>query len=365
MTSAVELKSPNGTDKFRLEYSANTTKTIDAANLRDVNAITSMINNRIGSTGPSGDRNILLDGNMDLWTAVSQTSSGYGSTTYWCQLVRGDTRTVTQQTLGVNELPYLESNSGINSYCSLNITSAAGAANYTSMYQGLENVRSMAGQQVTISFYARSSVANKKIAVSHAQVFGTGGSANVDTAAGNVSLTTSWARYSLTYNVPTISGKTVGAAYTDHNRIYFWFDAGSNYNGLTTSIGQLSAVVDITGIMLEYGSIASPPSGWSPNDTSKLERYYLRGTYDQFIGYQTSWFGAYVQFASTIRTASPTISIIADGVAGRVRISDVPTYSTAIGVSVYIMNVQSMQVCVTDGSAKERITFNYIVDCRL
>ena len=156
----------------------------------------------------------------------------------------------------------------------------------------------------------------------------------------------------------------MGATYTDHNRIYFWFDAGTNSAALASNIGQLSAVVDITGIMLEYGSIASPPSGVTSNDTSRRGRYYIRGHYFQNIGVTTDWFGAYVQFAANLRTAFPTITIIADGVAGRVRITDAPTYSTAITVAVYISTVQSMHVNVADKSEKREINFDYIVDCR-
>lgn len=364
MTSAVELKSPNGTDKFRLEYSANTTTTIDAANLRDVNAITSMINNRIGSSGSAEHRNILMDGGMEFWfEGSSQTSSGYASTTYWCQLVNGESRTVSRQGLSATDLPYLDSNTGLNSYCRLDISSTTGAANYVSMYQGLAGVTAMSGQQVTLSFYAKSSVANKKISASHAQIFGTGGSATVDTPIGSVTLTTSWARYSLTYTVPSISGKTIGTS--DHNRIYLWFDAGTTNATLASNIGQLSAVVDITGLALEYGSVASPIRGYVTSDRSMLERYYVRGYHRQYIGEAVRWFGVCVQFASAIRTASPTVTIIADGVAGRVRISDAPTYSTAIVAQVHIDSVQSMHVYVADEQHKTTIAFQYIVDCRL
>jgi PDZ domain-containing secreted protein len=69
-----------------------------------------------------------------------------------------------------------------------------------------------AGQQVTISFWAKAD-ATKNIAVDLAQTFGNGGSpsaAVVGIGVTKVSIGTSWQKVTVTANVPSISGKTLG-----------------------------------------------------------------------------------------------------------------------------------------------------------
>lgn len=136
------------------------------------------------------------------------------------------------------------------------VTSVAGAANFYHIELPMENVRTLAGKQITISFWGRCNTATQPIAVEIVQVFGSGGSAQVTQFVSQASLTTSWQRFAFTTTVPSISGKTIG---TDPNclLLVIWLDAGSNYNSRTGSLGQRSGSWDFWGIKVEEGSSAS------------------------------------------------------------------------------------------------------------
>jgi hypothetical protein len=58
--------------------------------------------------------------------------------------------------------------------------------------------------------------------------------------------------------VPSISGKTFGTA-GDHSLVaVIWFDAGSDFNAETDSLGQQSGTFDIAQVQVEPGPVATP-----------------------------------------------------------------------------------------------------------
>jgi hypothetical protein len=75
----------------------------------------------------------------------------------------------------------------------------------------IENVATLAGQTVTLSLWAKAETNGRTINLALSQTFGTGGSSAVTTSSSAITLTTSWARYSVTLALPSISGKTIGA----------------------------------------------------------------------------------------------------------------------------------------------------------
>jgi len=145
----------------------------------------------------------------------------------------------------------------------------------------LENVRNFAGQTTTYSFWAKAASGTPKIAIELVQSFGTGGSpsANVNTYIGQVTLSTSWARYSVTVNVPSISGKTIGT--TDNTSSMWcemWVSAGSSFDSRTGTLGIQTNTFDIWGLQWEYGAKATPfqtASGGSiQGELAMCQRYY-------------------------------------------------------------------------------------------
>jgi hypothetical protein len=160
---------------------------------------------------------------------------------------------------------------------------AADADTQSIIIQRIEDVRTFAGQTATVSFWAKADSAGVKVAVEIDQNFGTGGSpsSRVITAAGQVTLSTSWARYSVTVAVPSISGKTLGTNNNNFVALGLWTSAGSDYNARTGSLGIQNNIFDFWGVQVEAGSIATPfqtATGTIQGELSAAQRYYYRQT---------------------------------------------------------------------------------------
>jgi hypothetical protein len=148
----------------------------------------------------------------------------------------------------------------------------------------MEDVRTFTGQTVTLSFWAKGTFSTA-FTLGNFQYFGSGGSASVNTTIGTFTPTASWTRYTFTFNVPSISGKTIGDA-TNYSSIYF--------DNAVTSTGQF----DIWGVQLEAGSVATPfttATGTLQGELAAAQRYYIRQGGDS--SYQL--FGSGVAFATT------------------------------------------------------------------
>jgi len=220
-------------------------------------------------------RNKVINGSFDVWQrATSQTSDGYGSDDRWLNSNAGSTKTASRQTFTLGQTDV----SGNPKYWARTVvTSVAGANNYCHKRQSVEGVSTLAGQTVTLSFWAKAD-ASKNIAVEFKQAFGTGGSPSADVNGASVTtvaLTTSWVRYTVTAALPSVTGKTLGTNNDDSLQVVFWFDAGSTFNSRTNSLGQQSGTFDIANVQLEAGSQASPfeqrPVGL---ELALCQRYY-------------------------------------------------------------------------------------------
>ena len=210
------------------------------------------------SGGPlAGFRNAVINGNFDIWQrGTTQTALGYGSADRWHNTFVGSACTLSRQefTLGQTSVP------GEPTYfCQAVVSSVAGASNYAFLQHRIESVRAFAGQEVTLSFWAKAD-ASKSIAVEFVQVFGSGGSpssAVQEIGVTKASLTTSWQKITVTTTVPSIAGKTLGTGGDDSLRLNIWLDAGSDSNSRTDTLGQQSGTFDIAQVQLEPGPVAT------------------------------------------------------------------------------------------------------------
>ena len=173
--------------------------------------------------------------------------------------------------------------------------------------QPIENVRTLAGQTATISFWAKAGSGTPKIAVELWQGFGSGGSPStgVPTYAGQVTLSTSWARYSVSVAVPSISGKTIGTTENSSElQCNLFVSAGSDLNSRTGSLGIQSNTFDIWGVQVEAGSTMTDfqtATGTIQGELAACQRYYYRqaadSTYTIFgSGQGENASGTYVYF---------------------------------------------------------------------
>jgi len=224
--------------------------------------------------GPWGFRNKLINGGFDIWQrATSQTTSGYGSDDRWRNDVTGSTQVHSQQafTPGQTDVP------GNPKYFSRTVVSSvAGSSNNAIKQQVIEDVSRLSGKTVTLSFYAKAD-SSKNIAVDLFQYFGASGSAAVSgIGVTKILLSTSWEKYTVTADIPSVLGKTISVG-NDATGVVFWFDAGSDFDDRTDSLGQQSGTFDIANVQLEEGTEATEfeqrPIGL---EVSLCRRYYQK-----------------------------------------------------------------------------------------
>lgn len=166
-------------------------------------------------------------------------------------------------------------------YMSVSATSVAGAANFARLLLYFEDVRIFAGQTLTLAFKSNC-VADGVAALSARQYFGTGGSpsAEVNSYIGTIAFSSGAGlqEQSVTFTVPSISGKTIGSNEDSLFAICIWFDAGSNNDSITNSLGQHSFAVNMWDFRLNFGSLSiarNVPTDIGARYTS-LCRYYWK-----------------------------------------------------------------------------------------
>jgi hypothetical protein len=266
------------------------------------NAIdTSVWNIGFGQAG----KNKIINGNFGVWQrgttfTVPVGSWQFNADRFQCYTsYTSGTTTVTQQTFTPATAPV----AGYEGQYFLRMTAATVGNNPINIRQLIEDVRTFAGQTVTVSFWAKAS-ATTASTIAMRQDFGSGGSAYVEQTS-TLSVTTSWTRFTLTFTLGSMSGKTIGTG----SSLQFWLLTNANFTA--------GATLDIWGLQVEAGSVATPfqtASGGSPQaELAMCQRYYFRTT--SGVDYGTVAFGgigatttagaAFLKYPVTMRT-NPT-----------------------------------------------------------
>jgi hypothetical protein len=233
-----------------------------------------------GWATPVGSGNAIINGGFEInQRNFSSTTAdfAYGFDRFAHYRV-GGSATVSAQTFTPGAAPV--SGYEARNFIRLAVTGGSTAGDQTVLFQPIEDVRTFAGQTVTVSFWAKAAAGTPKLGVAFQQVFGTGGSAAVGGIATTFNLTTSWVRYTTTLSIPSITGKTIGT--NNFLGLNFVLTATSSIDSVYgTSVGVQTATFDIWGVQLEAGSIATPFRRNSPNIQAELaacQRYYYRAT---------------------------------------------------------------------------------------
>jgi hypothetical protein len=192
-------------------------------------------------------------------------------------------------------------------YANLSTTISSGSAQSTATYLGqrIEDVRTLAGQTVTLTFWAKA-VANTSSFVSVIeQNFGSGGSAVVTNTSSAISLTTSWQKITYTVTLGSMSGKTIGtSSYLD-------------VRPLQLPAGSFTATtVSIAAVKLEVGSVSNTYTRLGASLAEELlacQRYFYRfdatNTTTYAFGYISSSTSARLNFPVPVKMrAAPTLS---------------------------------------------------------
>lgn len=229
--------------------------------------------------GPLGAfRNKLINGDFEFWQrATSQTISGYGSDDRWFNDHAGSTKTHSRQqfALGQTDVP-----GNPRFFSRTVVTSVAGAGNFCAKSQRIERVETLAGKIVTFTFYAKADAA-RQMAVEFIQAFGSGGSPSPalgSIAVQKFNLTTAWQKFSYSFVMPSVAGKTIGTSNNDWVAAVFWFEAGANFNAKTNSLGQQSGTFDIAHVSLVEGDARLEDDAFSSRhlllEQALCQRYY-------------------------------------------------------------------------------------------
>jgi hypothetical protein len=204
-------------------------------------------------------------------------------------LYSGGTCTYSAQTFTLGAAP-VAGYEGKN-FARLVSTSQTTAGHFCATSQKIEDVRTFAGQTVTYSFWAKASTGTPNIGVAMQQNFGSGGSpsSEVITSPAVQAITSSWARYSFTVNVPSISGKTIGTtANTSYLGAWIFTSAGTTISGLGyPAVGLQNVTIDIWGVQLEAGSTATSfqtATGTLQGELAACQRYFQQYTIDVAYG---------------------------------------------------------------------------------
>jgi hypothetical protein len=273
----------------------------------EMNEIGQAINLLDGAQFAAGKNKILnADFSVNQRNFTSNTTSLSYNFDRWLQANGGTsgTLTVTPQTFTAGAAPV----AGYEGKNFLQGVTAAGANTdtFAFMVQRIEDVRTLAGQTATFSFWAKASSGTPKIALELGQNFGTGGSpsASVLTTVSAVTISTSWARYSITTTVPSLSGKTIGTtANTSYLIMNLWLSAGTDFNSRASSIGLQNNTFQIWGVQAEAANTASPfqtATGTIQGELAACQRYYYRQTANN-NAYQNFGFGMVTNSTTSAR----------------------------------------------------------------
>jgi hypothetical protein len=211
-------------------------------------------------------KNKVINGDFGIWqrgTSFTPTSAASIFTTDRFQIYQNGSGSFTcsQQTFTPGAAPVAGYESQFFHRIALTTVGTTTAWVFNS---NLEDVRTFAGQTVTLSFWAKGTAAT--IGCYLQQNFGSGGSSVVQTGAQSNTLTTSWQRFSYTVTLPSISGKTIGAG-----------SSLSVYFGSGTVLANTSW--DIWGVQLEAGNVATAfqtATGTLQGEIALCQRYYFR-----------------------------------------------------------------------------------------
>jgi hypothetical protein len=232
-------------------------------------------------TATASTGNVIINGAFDIWqrgTSLSSAGAAFLADRFRQDSGTGSTWVASRQNFSPAELNAGSFGDGQYFYRTVVTSGGNAASSYSSIDQTVEDVRTLAGQTVTLSYWAKADSV-KSIAFEVFQAFGTGGSTGIQTTIAKQQITTSWSRYSHTFQLPSISGATIGV--NSSSRLRIWFEAGSNFAARSNSLGIQSGTFDIWGVQLEAGSVATPFRRNAPSIQAELaacQRYYWRLT---------------------------------------------------------------------------------------
>jgi hypothetical protein len=249
-----------------------------------------------------GISNAVINGGFDIWQrGTTLTGSGYIADR-WNLALTSNTATTSRQNFTSNEL-VADGFGAARHYARVANTAVTNAGSLTIFRTFLEDVRTLAGETVTLSFWAKAD-STKNIYIDISQET-TKDSVRVSTPIGKKSISTQWTRYSYSISLPEITNTI---AENNFLAIRFWLSAGSNFNAITDTLGEQNITFDIWGVQLEAGTVANDfrrNANSIQGELAACQRYYYRINFEQQSAFATFGLG----FVATTTVAKLFVAI--------------------------------------------------------
>lgn len=201
-------------------------------------------------------RNMLINGNMDFFQRGSSANrpngESYAMDRWSFASIGSGTSNWGVGTFGLSDM--LPVPSPPRYWMGVNV-----AANTTSAWvrQKIENVWTFHNGKATLSFWMRAGVAGKKVGVRIIQDYGAGSGASpaIFIEGPVFTLTTAFQKYTATFDVPSLVGKTVGAqAINDCLQVVFDFASTAGYG---SQLANQTGLFEFTQVQFERGAVAT------------------------------------------------------------------------------------------------------------
>jgi hypothetical protein len=246
------------------------------------------------------------------------------------------------------------------SYCLQNVF-VGNSSGYQFIDHKIEGVRRLAGKTITISFWAKAAAGVPKLGVNLEQNFGSGGSPSAglwtQAPGASVTLSTSWARYTVTISVPSVIGKTLGTNGDDYSGLGIFYSSGASFANNAGNIGVQSGTIQLWGVQLEIGTAATALEKPDPRyDLANCQRFYFTARI-YYMTYTTTGgvVATTLSLPVTMRT-TPTVGILSGGFNGNGNVTSF-TLGAVGGAVVY-----AQASCVATGQTQINIDFTASAD---
>jgi len=321
---------------------------ISKSHINDINDILNGVNTIYPA---SLARQALINGNFDVWQrGTSGTTFTDGVSMFvadrWYDSADDDggtkpTITRSQQLLISGDI----SNAFYYSRLAMDgAGTSLGVNSYHVYIQKVEHgVRNLCGlnKSVTVSFWARSDIVNKRICPTLRQNYGTGGSpSSAEVIKGTpITLTTSWVKYTATFTTNTLVGKTFGTDLNDYLGLFIYHEWGTTWGNtyVKTSVTAETygnGYIDIAQVQLCAGDVALPfmPKNYD-EELKNCEKFYEK-SYSLSVNPATDTESGCISFVTPSTTLQISIPYRT-----RKRSVTTPTIYTKAGVSGKIRDI--------------------------
>lgn len=211
----------------------------------------------------SSSKNKIINGNFDIWQRGGAQPMTAGAAYYladrWATQAVGSSVQTTRQTFGSADL-FDTAVPNATYYQRVAFIPATEAGSFAQSRHSVEDVRTLAGRTVTLSFYARCvGEASRPIGITCTQSFDdTGTVADIAVFNSVIAVTLDWKRYTVTFEMPSVFGQTLPEINRSCLKLFFAYHAAAGNSTFGDQLALATAgTIDIAQVQLEEGATAT------------------------------------------------------------------------------------------------------------